>query len=376
MLHQFLLAERSNILSLCAKKLAEVSDARSSSAEMDVGLPIFYDELIEVLRLDEEEALEDANRTSGTVHRASAMRRGKESLKLGYTVSQVVHGYGALCQAITEYAGEHAERPIEPREFNRLNFCLDVAIAEAVTEFTKGQQDSTARAEALRLGFLAHELRNALANAAMAHQMMKKGIVGLGGSTNQLLESALSRMKDIIDRSLAEVRLQGDPIVELQRCRVIDMVGEVEATAMTEAHNKLIRLYVEVPSDLIVLADRHLLVSAISNLVQNAIKFTKPDGNVWIRGRVLGEQVLIEVEDQCGGLPPGKLEELFQPFVQKGVDRSGLGLGLSISRRAASLNDGQISVRDLPGKGCVFTISLPKVSALPGESEGLVVGIH
>jgi signal transduction histidine kinase len=69
---------------------------------------------------------------------------------------------------------------------------------------------------------------------------------------------------------------------------------------------------------------------------------------------------LIEVEDECGGLPPGDSEELFKVFEQRGGDRSGLGLGLAISRRGVEANGGKLYVRDLPGRGCVFTIDLPK----------------
>jgi hypothetical protein len=69
--------------------------------------------------------------------------------------------------------------------------------------------------------------------------------------------------------------------------------------------------------------------------------------------------VLIEVADQCGGLPLGDPDELFRPFAQRGSDRSGLGLGLSITRRGVEANDGTLSVRNRPGKGCVFTINLP-----------------
>jgi len=250
---------------------------------MELGLPIFYDELVEVLRADETREAGMVDSTVGKVHQAEAVRRGRESLRLGYTISQVVHGYGALCQAITEYAAAHSVEPIQAREFNRLNFCLDVAIAEAVTEFDHGLRDSATREEVQRLGFLAHEMRNALANASTAHQMIKMGLAGLGGSTNQILESALTRMKDIIDRSLSEVRLRGEPVVDRQPCRIVDMIGEVEATAMFEAQAKSVPLHVEVAPDLQVLADRHLVCSAISNLVQNAIKFTKVGGNVWIR---------------------------------------------------------------------------------------------
>jgi signal transduction histidine kinase len=375
MLHEFLLRERDPILALCKAKLKEVSDDKDSSNEMDVGLPIFYDELIEVLCSDEEESTETEVPLSGTIHNISARRRGKESFRLGYTVSQVVRGYGALCQAVTEYAAQHNEA-IGSREFNRLNFCLDVAVAEAVTEFNKGAREVASQDEVQRLGFLAHEMRNALSNVAMSYQMIKKGIVGVGGSTNMVLEASIRRMKDIIDRSLAEVRLRGEPMVDSQRCRLVDLVGEVETTASFEANDKSIQLHVQVSADLVVFVDRHLMVAAIANLVQNAIKFTPSNGNVWIRASAQGEQVLVEVEDQCGGLPPGKIEELFQPFTQKGSDRTGLGLGLSISTSAIHLCNGQVSARDLPGHGCVFTIELPRMPTLPGESEGRPIPVH
>lgn len=376
MLHKFLLAERDGILALSSAKLMMVSDSKGSSGELDVGLPLFYDELLEVLRADEEEdSKEISDRLTKGVHRESAQRRGKESLRLGYTISQVVHGYGALCQAITEYAGKH-ETPVTLREFNRLNFCLDVAIAEAVTEFSKDQRESATREEVQRLGFLAHEMRNALGNVALAYQMIKKGVVGVAGSTNMLLENSILRMKDIIDRSLAEVRLRGQPIVNAKRCRVIDLVSAVEATSVFEADDKSIQIHVDVPPTLLVLADRHLMISAISNLVQNAIKFTKPHGHVWIGGSGDGNRVLIEVEDQCGGLPTSKIDELFQPYIQKDANKTGIGLGLSITRNSVELCGGRVSARDVPGKGCIFTLEIPQVVPHPGESEGLGLPIQ
>jgi signal transduction histidine kinase len=96
-------------------------------------------------------------------------------------------------------------------------------------------------------------------------------------------------------------------------------------------------------------------------MVQNALKYTKPNTSICIRSKADQENVLIEVEDQCGGLPPGKAEELFKAYTQKDNNKSGLGLGLTISKRAVELNDGTMFVKNLPGKGCIFTISLPKL---------------
>ena len=102
-LHEFLLAKRDEILALCTEKTLHLADSKSSSDEMERGLPTFYDELIEVLRGDTDESEERGENSIENTHRASAERHGKESLRLGYSISQVVHGYGAICQAITQY---------------------------------------------------------------------------------------------------------------------------------------------------------------------------------------------------------------------------------------------------------------------------------
>ena len=99
--------------------------------------------------------------------------------------------------------------------------------------------------------------------------------------------------------------------------------------------------------------------------MQNALKFTRPGGQVTLKTYAEAHRVFIDVEDECGGLPPGTAERLFLPFEQGGADRSGLGLGLAISRRAVEANGGQLHVRDLPGTGCVFTIELPRAFVAP-----------
>ena len=104
--------------------------------------------------------------------------------------------------------------------------------------------------------------------------------------------------------------------------------------------------------------DARLLHSTLSNLIHNAVKYTREGGRVTVRGRSVDDRVVIEVEDECGGLPEGKIEELFNPFVQAGADRTGFGLGLAIAKQAAEAHAGAIRVHSLPGKGCVFTLDL------------------
>jgi signal transduction histidine kinase len=120
----------------------------------------------------------------------------------------------------------------------------------------------------------------------------------------------------------------------------------------------------------VVKADRQILAAAIANLLQNAFKFSRPGTTVSLRARCVDSRVLIEIEDECGGLPPGQTEALLQPFVQQGTDRTGLGLGLSICSKAMKAISGDLRIRDLPGKGCIFTIDLPR---LPPPSSSILV---
>ena len=110
--------------------------------------------------------------------------------------------------------------------------------------------------------------------------------------------------------------------------------------------------------------DEQILAAVLGNLVQNAIKFTHLDTAVTVRVKANAERVLIEVEDECGGLPGGGDEkELGASSEQRGADRSGLGIGLTFSRWGAGVNRGRLYARDLAGKGRVFTVDLPRVDS-------------
>ena len=108
-------------------------------------------------------------------------------------------------------------------------------------------------------------------------------------------------------------------------------------------------------------ADRQILAAILTNLLQNAFKFTRPRTSVSLRVIATADRVRIEIEDECGGLADGNADVLFQPFERRSADRTGLGLGLAFSRWGAEVNGGRISTRNLPGHGCVFRVDLPRV---------------
>ncbi len=362
---------REQVLAKCREKVSEVMGPLPSSYQLNRGLPVLYSELVEVLRI----SLEDdspAARTrfvSDTVTASASRQHAQESHRLGYTVSQLVHGYGCMCQGITEFAHENQE-PITSTEFSQLNLCLDVAIAQAVSEFQTLSMESALREETLRLRFLAHELRNYLSSAMMAHELIRSGGVGTDGATSKVLTNAHQNMKHIIDQAVAEVRMGAERIVEKDTLRLFTLLSEVESSAVPEANMKSITIQVDCDPNLYIHADRHLMASAVANLVQNGIKFTRIGGRVMVRAFGTDGKAVIEVEDQCGGLPADKIDKLFEPFVQESKNRTGIGLGLSIARRAVELNDGTLSVTDLPGVGCIFSVQIPALANAPNQHTG------
>jgi signal transduction histidine kinase len=232
-----------------------------------------------------------------------------------------------------------------------------------VTAYTRLRMQASSDEGTERSGVLAHELRNCLAAATVGFELIKKGTVASGGSVSAVITRNLSRMGSLIHRSLAEVRLDSG-MEHRERVPVAELVEEAEVEGALEASRRNQSLTVTTVDRVFeVEVDRQILAGAIANLLQNAFKFTLIGGHVFLRASVTAERVLIEIEDQCGGLPPGKAEELFEAFQQRGEDRTGLGLGLFISRKGIEANDGLIRVRNLPGRGCVFTIDLPRMSA-------------
>jgi signal transduction histidine kinase len=189
---------------------------------------------------------------------------------------------------------------------------------------------------------------------------MKRGNVGVAGATGAMLDRTLMRLRDLIDRALVEVRLTAGSPQRRERITVSKFMDEVSVVAAMEAQAAGIEFTV-VPTreGLAVDADPHILFGALANLLQNAFKFTKPHGRVKLEASSAAGRILIEVEDQCGGLVVGNTGEMFRPFEQLSAERAGLGLGLAISRRGVEANGGTLRVRDLPGVGCVFTVDLP-----------------
>ena len=372
MLQDFLLHNQDELLRRCNDNVHKRTGPDAPATDALHGLPILISQLIGTLR---------KKRDSGGPHSVpvsvthdigdSAREHGSDLLRSGFTVEQVVHVYGDLSQAVTELAVEtRAEITVD--EFQTFNRCLDSAIANAVSEFGRARDrvvaDAGSQSTNERLGYLAHALRNKLSAAMLAVAAIKEGSVSITGATGAVLDRSLSGLCNLIDQSLAEVRLTAGQSVERESTLLHDLVEEIKIPLIMEARSRGLTFSITIDEGLVVDVDREMISVAVVNLVRNALKFTHQKGRVWLTARGDGELVIIEIRDECGGLPAKNIERLFHAFDRRSCDRSGGGLGLSISRRSVEANGGTISARDMPGEGCVFTIALPNATRLAHHS--------
>ena len=353
MLHEFIDLHRDDIVARARGRVRGRPWPSVSSQEIEHGVPLFLTQLSEALRLEAT-----GTPPSSDAIGATATRHGAELLAAGFNVSQVVHDYGDICQVVTEIALEQ-QAPITVEEFHTLNRCLDTAIAEAVTEHTRLIAHRRSEEEVERLGHAAHELRDLLNGALLAFHALKRGAVPMNGSTGAVLGRSLTNLLALADRDLSEVRLatarqRREPI------SVATFVDEIAATGMLHSEYRGIRFTVApVDPALALEADSQLLASAVMNLLHNAFKNTRAGGAVSLRAHAEGQRLLVEIEDECGGIPESRAD-LFEAFgSRRGTDRSGLGLGLSLARRAVRAHGGDIQIRNMPGRGCIFAIDVP-----------------
>jgi signal transduction histidine kinase len=353
MLHEFITTCRDAIITRTREKLTDRPWPLVSTSELEHGVPLFLSQLSETLRWETTPTPFSPNAIG-----ASATKHGRELRALGFNISQVVHDYGDICQAITEVAVEK-HVPITTEEFHTLNRCLDTAIAEAVTEHARITSESRASEEIERSGQLAHELRDILNTALLAFHALKLGTVAVNGSTGTVLGRSLMSLRDIVDNTLSDVRMSAN-IQRSERVSVAAFLSEIAVVANLHAESRALRFALEnVNPQLAVDADPQLLASAVMNLLNNAFKYTPAGGRVVLRALGDNGRLRIEIEDECGGIPDSTVDP-FKPFAdRRRTDRTGLGLGLSIARKAIRMHGGGIDFRNLPGTGCVFVIDVP-----------------
>jgi signal transduction histidine kinase len=314
-------------------------------------MPAFVRELIASLGAGTGSALLNDSET--------APAHGRQRYREGFDVDQVIREYGILGEVILEMVAE-MDGTITAGEARILLTSLDTGAAEAVVEYGRKRDEEARQQNARHLSFVAHELRSPLGAAWTALDIVRRTLEQAPSRALELLDRSLARLRELIDHVLVAGRLEAGVAPQYGEVALEPLLHAVEADALPQADDRGLALVVDATPGLRVDADERLLLSAIGNLVRNAVKFSRAGGTITVRAREAGEDAVIRVEDACGGLPPGTGPEVFEPFVQRGDDRTGLGLGLAIVHQAVAAHGGTVELRNLPGTGCVFTIRLPR----------------
>jgi len=306
-------------------------------------------------------ALEDdgkADSERSPVVREVAAQLGHERFQLGDDVSAVVADYDRLRLVLFEQV---ADAGVTPTVAEAQVICghLVGAVGDAAARHAT-ERDRLFKVQAAKhIGFLAHEIRNPLSSIGMAFALLQsKGLLPADQPCVRVVERGLRSVSALIDDALISASLEGGGELQVQDVDIAELVASLIDEALPQAQHKRVRLtWVCDVEDC--QADYRYLRSALSNLIRNAVKFTQAGTAVRVAARSVDGNVVIEVEDACGGIAPQDLERLFDPFVQRGTDRSGFGLGLAIARQAMDAHRGALRARSLPERGCVFTLELP-----------------
>jgi PAS domain S-box-containing protein len=218
------------------------------------------------------------------------------------------------------------------------------------------------------LAVLSHELRTPLSTLLMYSQLLRQGVldeekVKVAAET---IERAARVQARLIDDLLDVSRIiAGKLSMRAEQVNAVDIARAALASVEREAEKKQVQIEPDfVPSLPAMIGDSERLQQAITNLLTNAIKFTPPEGKIYIRVHSVRQTVRIEVEDTGSGIDAAFLPHLFERFSQaeRTITRSkgGLGLGLSIARSIVEAHHGTIRARSAGrGKGSTFSISLP-----------------
>jgi len=319
-------------------------------------MPAFLHELAGALRAGEGGPPDRLPERSPT-----SQEHGAQRLMLGIDIASVVGEFGVMNEVIWDLARERGVE-VSVDEIALLMRSINTGIRDSAEQYTNRRDRELREQAAHHFAFLAHEVRNPLQSARMALRILEeRGVVPLG-IARDVLDRSLSHVQELIDRALLSMRLAaGAEMGPREEIELGPMLRELAADSAIDREQRHQSLSLQIAEGVLISCEPRLLRSAVSNLLRNAIKFSREGSTVTVRVHRFEGRLVIEVEDECGGIAPERVSEVFDPFVQAGGDRSGFGLGLAIAKQAAEAHRGSLRVVNLPGKGCVFSLDLPVV---------------
>lgn len=287
-----------------------------------------------------------------------AREHGITRVRLGFDIDELIHEFIVLRHEIGAVAAESGISMTSTEGV--LADLIDAAIAESVRAYVDARDYELRRMQAENIGFLTHELRNPLAVAVQAAQLIRQQGTPEQARALDALDRSHRRLLELIDSVLEAERLVAgkvEPrIVEVREGDILELATEA---ARKVARDKGLAFEVLGEPARRIHVDPDLTRSAIENLVDNAVKYTD-SGRVEVAAEETATTWSVHVRDSCHGLSNEELRTIFEPFRRGRTSQKGSGLGLSIARRAIEAQHGSLQAESPGPSGCHFWITLPR----------------
>ncbi|WP_369990870.1 HAMP domain-containing sensor histidine kinase [Pseudomonas xanthosomatis] len=266
-----------------------------------------------------------------------------------------------LREAMGQVAQGRFEVRVRPRLGRRRDEIVDLA---EDCDRMAGQLKALVQAQQHLLHDISHELRSPLTRLHAAIGLLRQQPER--GEMLERIERESRRMDDLIEQLLTLARAQSRQ--DDGACEVLDVVellAQIVEDARFEAGMKQCRVVLDSDGAFVTRGHEELLYRAFENVIRNAVRYTAPGTDVWVRALLVAGGLRVEVSDQGPGVEPGRLAGIFAPF-DRGADSGGdgFGLGLAIAQRAIHLHQGRIGAQAGEGGGLRVWIDLP--CGLPG----------
>lgn len=346
-------------------------------------------------------------------HFIPATIHGEQRWEAGWSLSEVVRDYQILRVVILDYLNEIPEISLYPRSVLAIGLALDEAIAASVAAYLATRDENVRRLEAERvqqekliqdhlaqkaevlqevdrrknefLAVLGHEMRNPLAPLAHAARLLE---------LRRESDPQVDQICDIVNRQVQQLSRLADDLLDISRIAqgktelrmeltpISQIVARAVQTSAPHIKARHQQLDVRVPEEPLVLrADPARATQILVNLLNNAAKYTPPNGHITLTVAAEPDSAVIRICDDGIGISKDMLPHVFELFTQgewaPGSSNDGMGIGLALVRRLVELHGGTISVFSPGlGRGSEFLIRLPvaRPAALDEQPEGFDQG--
>lgn len=346
-LADFIAANKNEIIERWREHVTSRLSLQLEKSELRNDLPDFLDEVADILRGEEEDWRQIE----------SAESHGRQRVRLGVDVGSLVEEMTMVSEAIAELANRQGQE-FPGNELLRMTSAIGRGAAASVRAYAGMRDKQLADQAAQHFSFIAHEIRNPLHSAQLAAQLLTAAPRSDRKKSLERLDRALSQLSDLVDDSLIEARLFGEPRLEVRKMDSAKLVEDICYDLAGQIDDRDLRVETKV-DEFQFDADPALMHSALANLVSNAAKFSRRGGTIVISARQDNDRAKFTVEDRCGGIPEDFMPRLFEPFRQAESRKGGSGLGLMIVKQAVEAHQGEVHVHNVAGKGCCFTLDLP-----------------